>query len=95
MDNKKRYSAFISYRHLPLDEKVAVRVQNMLENYRQPRGVARGKRIGRIFRDTTELPMSEDLTNSMWFRDKSEPETDAPDPMMQIQVEAFYDKIVK
>ena len=41
------------------------------------------------------LPMSEGLTNSMWFRDKSEPETDAPDPMMQIQVEAFYDKIVK
>lgn len=65
MDNKKRYSAFISYRHLPLDEKVAVRVQNMLENYRQPRGVARGKRIGRIFRDTTELPMSEDLGDAI------------------------------
>ena len=29
---------------------MAVRVQNMLESYRQPRGVAAGKRIGRIFR---------------------------------------------
>ena len=50
MNNEKKYSAFISYRHLPLDESVAVRVQNMLESYRQPRGVAAGKRIGRIFR---------------------------------------------
>ena len=39
--------------------------------------------------------MSEDLKNSMWFRDKSEPEIDAPDPMMQIQVDAFYEKIVQ
>lgn len=65
MDNEKKYSAFISYRHLPLDENVAVRVQNMLESYRQPRGVAEGKKIGRIFRDTTELPMSEDLGDAI------------------------------
>ena len=50
MNNEKKYSAFISYRHLPLDENVAVRVQNMLESYRQPRGVAEGKKIGRLFR---------------------------------------------
>lgn len=61
MEDKKRYSAFISYRHLENDRRVAEQVQTMLENYRQPRGVAEGKRIGRIFRDMTELPASRDL----------------------------------
>ncbi len=55
------YKAFISYRHLPLDRAVAVRLQTLLEGYRPPKGLS-GRRIGRIFRDQSELPTSGDLS---------------------------------
>ncbi len=61
------YDAFISYRHLPLDEAIAGRVQKKLEQYRTPNHKKLGcaARIGRIFRDKTELPTSGDLGQSL------------------------------
>ena len=46
-EREYRYDAFISYRHLPLDMAVAVKLQSLLETYR--------------FRDQSELPTSGDL----------------------------------
>lgn len=61
------YNAFISYRHLPLDQAVAERTQKLLENYRAPRslGIGKKRRIERIFRDQTELPTSGDLDDAL------------------------------
>ena len=57
------YDAFISYRHCEPDKTVAIRLQELLENYKPPRGtVCRNtNRIRRIFRDQSELPTSGDL----------------------------------
>lgn len=62
-----KYDAFISYRHLPLDETIAARIQNLLERYRPPKGACSVKnaRIERIFRDKTELPTSGDLDQAL------------------------------
>ena len=62
-DHECRYDAFISYRHLPLDRAVAMRLQTLLENYRPPRSMTglKNKRIRRVFRDQSELPTSGDL----------------------------------
>lgn len=62
-----KYDAFISYRHLPLDKAVAVKLQALLENYRPPRQgrYANGGRIRRVFRDQSELPTSGDLGNDI------------------------------
>ena len=67
MEQKYTYDAFISYRHLPLDEAFAERVQELLERYRPPKGVCGSKhtRIERVFRDKTELPTSGDLDQSL------------------------------
>lgn len=81
MDMKQyRYKAFISYRHLPLDKEVAIRLQKMLESYRLPRGLRRGnlneensekgslenrKESWRIFRDESELPTSNNLSDNI------------------------------
>ena len=61
------YDAFISYRHLELDQAVADRLQKLLESYRAPRSLGKNHklRIGRIFRDRTELPTSGDLDNAL------------------------------
>lgn len=56
-----RYDAFISYRHLPLDKAVAVRLQELLESFRPPKGAGKYDRIKRIFRDQSELPTSGNL----------------------------------
>lgn len=59
------YEAFISYRHLERDTKVAVRLQRSLEGYRLPRGIKRASdgatRLGKLFRDQDELPTSQSL----------------------------------
>lgn len=64
-----RYKAFISYRHLPLDKAVAVKLQKMLESYRLPRGLQKedlkGKTDWRIFRDESELPTSNNLSDNI------------------------------
>ena len=65
MEEQRHYNAFISYRHLKSDQAVAEQVQNLLESYHPPKGVAEGKRIDRIFRDTTELPASRDLDDAL------------------------------
>lgn len=65
-DTPVTYDAFISYRHLPLDEAVAGRLQELLERYRPPKGIGeKNTRIERIFLDKTELPTSGDLGNSL------------------------------
>lgn len=65
-EGQKKYNAFISYRHLPVDLAVAEKLQNLLENYRPPKGVqTRYNRIDRLFRDTTELPTSSSLGNAI------------------------------
>jgi len=59
------YRAFISYRHLPLDRAVAVRLHRMLERYKIPapyRETAKESRLGRIFRDEDELKLTSDLS---------------------------------
>ena len=59
------YEAFISYRHLERDTKVATRLQRSLEGYRLPRGIVRADdgatRLGKLFRDQDELPTSQSL----------------------------------
>ena len=64
-EKRERYDAFISYRHLPVDKKAAVLLQQLLENLTVEEGQEKGKkpkkRKLRVFRDQTELPTSGDL----------------------------------
>lgn len=60
-----RNKAFLSYRHVEKDEKLADLIQKKLEQTRLPgrasgKGAFRG--VGRIFRDTTDLGARADLT---------------------------------
>ncbi len=65
------YAAFISYRHLPRDTVVAKRVQDALEAFRLPKGLAclqgfqSGQRLGKCFRDEDELAASHSLPESI------------------------------
>lgn len=62
------YNAFISYRHAPLDSKVAGTIQRELERYRIPKAIRQQtgfKRIDRIFRDKEELPITSDLNDDI------------------------------
>jgi len=70
MDEKNYvYDAFISYRHAPLDIYVAERLHKMLERFRLPmmadRSAIEKKKIDRVFRDRDELPVSDDLSESI------------------------------
>ena len=59
------YRAFISYRHLPLDRAVAIRLHRMLERYTVPapyRKQPKEPRLGRVFRDEDELKLTSDLS---------------------------------
>ena len=63
-----RYEAFISYRHLPLDSAAAQRIEKALESYKIPRALrkkAGRARLNKCFRDRDELPLSEDLGESI------------------------------
>ncbi|MDR1571526.1 MAG: TIR domain-containing protein [Clostridiales Family XIII bacterium] len=58
------YTAFISYRHKPLDTAVAKAIHRQIEAYRVPAHIAKAsgrKRMGRLFRDQEELPLLADL----------------------------------
>ncbi len=58
------YDAFISYKHAPLDNKVAAHVQSKLEHFHIPAKIRKKtgmKRIQRVFRDKDELPITSDL----------------------------------
>ena len=62
------YNAFISYRHAPLDSKVAEDVQRSLEHFSIPSSIKKKtgrKKIERIFRDKDELPITSDLTETI------------------------------
>ena len=63
----REYIAFISYRHKPLDMAVAKKLHRMIEHYRVPGEYreSRGKRLGLVFRDQDELPLSSDLNSSI------------------------------
>lgn len=60
----REYKAFISYRHAPLDIAVATRLHRMIEHYRVPAEFAKehGSRLGYVFRDQDELPVTSDLS---------------------------------
>lgn len=63
-----RYNAFISYKHAPLDSEIAKKVHTGLETYRIPKSVRKRlniKKIGRVFRDTEELPIGSNLTDNI------------------------------
>ena len=62
---KMKYDAFISYRHTPLDMKVARNLHKALETYHIPKAVRKKtgkKKITRVFRDQEELPTSSSLS---------------------------------
>ena len=62
------YNAFISYRHAPLDIKVAAEVQKQLERFRIPTAIRKQtgiRRIDRIFRDKEELSLTSDLNETI------------------------------
>lgn len=59
-----RYRAFISYRHYTPDQDIAKRLHSHIENYRIPAGLRKSlkiRRMGRVFRDQEELPLSSSL----------------------------------
>jgi len=62
------YNAFISYKHAPLDTKVAAEVQRQLERFKVPKAIQKAtgvKRINRIFRDKEELTLTSDLNETI------------------------------
>lgn len=70
-DEKKKtareYVAFISYRHKDLDKYVARKVHTLIERYVVPKELRaqHGKKLGLVFRDEEELPVSSNLTESI------------------------------
>ena len=73
-----RYTAFISYRHLTPDAEVAQKLHRMIEAFSVPAGLRKKtgvRRLGRVFCDQEELPLSsnlgddihEALENSDWL----------------------------
>ena len=62
------YNAFISYKHAPLDNKVAAHIQSQLEHFHIPGKIRKKtgmKRIQRVFRDKDELPITSDLSSTI------------------------------
>ena len=61
---EQHYSAFISYKHAPADTAIAAEIQKRLERYHIPAAIRKKtgrEKIGRIFRDKEELPITSDL----------------------------------
>ena len=64
----EHYNAFISYKHAPLDTKVASEIQTRLERFRIPKAIQKEsgiKKIDRIFRDKEELLITSDLNETI------------------------------
>ena len=64
----ERFDAFISYKHAPLDNKVAAEVQRSLERFHVPARIRKAtgkKKIERIFRDKAELPITSNLSDDI------------------------------
>ena len=67
-EKESAYSAFISYRHIEPDMTVAKRLHTLIETYRIPGAVKASsgrKKMGRVFRDQEELPLSSDLSDDI------------------------------
>jgi outer membrane protein assembly factor BamB len=61
-----RYNAFISYRHHPVDIKVAEQIQRGLEHYRIPKALKKNKDMKlHLFRDKEELPITSNLSGDI------------------------------
>ena len=61
---RNRYCAFISYRHQSPDQEIAKALHTAIETYGIPAAVKKQtgrKRMGRVFRDQEELPLSSNL----------------------------------
>ena len=59
-----RYKAFISYRHISPDDKIAEKLHSLIENYSIPKAIRDFQgisKMGRVFRDKEELPLSSNL----------------------------------
>lgn len=68
MGSDRKFKAFISYRHCPLDMAVAERLQELIERYQIPKEYRKDKekRLGLVFRDVSELPLSSNLTDDIY-----------------------------
>ena len=68
MDNYQ-YTAFISYRHVSPDADIAKKLHTLIETYAIPKDVQKKtgkKKMGRVFRDQEELPLSNDLGGDIY-----------------------------
>ncbi len=63
----EKYTAFISYRHKPIDIAVATRLHRLLERYTVPKALRKNgqKKLGKVFRDRDELSLDSDLTQRL------------------------------
>ena len=61
---ERKYKAFISYRHKPLDIETAVKLHRRIEHYvlPEPLRIDGEKKLGIVFRDLDELPISSNLS---------------------------------
>ncbi len=64
---ERNYKAFISYRHKPLDMETAKKLHRRIEQYVIPKELRRNgeKKLGLVFRDQDELPISNNLTENI------------------------------
>ena len=63
-----KYAAFISYRHIERDSFIAENLQHELEHYHIPSKIQKTsgkKKVGRVFRDREELPISNNLEDNI------------------------------
>ena len=64
MEQQQGYCAFISYRHQSPDQEIAKALHTAIETYGIPVSIKKQtgkKRMGKVFRDQEELPLSSDL----------------------------------
>ena len=61
---ERKYKAFISYRHLPLQMEVAKAVHRRIEHYTVPKNLRKdgSRKVGLVFRDQDELPIAGSLS---------------------------------
>ena len=64
---ERRYKAFISYRHKPLDSEYAGKLHKRIERYVIPKDLRKDgeKRLGLVFRDQEELPIADNLDENI------------------------------
>jgi hypothetical protein len=66
--HQNTYEAFISYRHKPLDSKVAKVIHGLIETFKLPKHLVKQgypQNFRKVFRDREELPVSSDLSSSI------------------------------